>query len=92
MINFAHTLYDPAEDFAWDATYEVEVVWVDGEPFPAKVTLVEWIHGDERKTKAAAVELYGADWIENQEAGACEAWSESHLDDTLDQIADLAAE
>ena len=86
MIEYRAALYDPNEDFSWDATYRIVPGWVDGMIYAESVELVEWMHGDERKTKADAVAMLGADWIENQEAEVNEQWCDS--EDAEDQWAD----
>ena len=64
MITHTAQLWQPDWAHSWDATYHIQPGWVDGTIYAEDVKLVEWMHGDERKTKADAVELYGADWIE----------------------------
>lgn len=86
MIEHRAALYDPNEDYSWDATYRIVPGWVDGMIYAEDVELIEWVHGTERKTKADAVAIFGADWIENQEAEVCAQWSDS--EDAEDQMAD----
>lgn len=86
MITHTAQLWQPDWAHSWDATYHIQPGWVDGTIYAEDVKLVEWMHGDERKTKADAVELYGADWIEEQEAEVCRVWCDEA--DAEDQQAD----
>ena len=86
MITHTAQLWQPDWAHSWDATYHIQPGWVDGTIYAEDVKLVEWMHGDQRKTKADAVELYGADWIEEQEAEVCRVWCDEA--DAEDQQAD----
>lgn len=86
MITHTAQLWRPDWAHSWDATYHIQPGWVDGTIYAEDVKLAEWMHGDERKTKADAVALYGADWIEEQEAEVCQTWCDS--EDAEDQMAD----
>ena len=89
MITHTAQLWQPDWAHSWDATYHIQPGWVDGTIYAESVELVEWMHGDERKTKADAVKLYGADWIEEQEAEVCATWCDEA--DAEDQQADQMA-
>ena len=89
MIEYRAALYDPNEDFLWDATYRIVPGWVDGMIYAESVELVEWMHGDERKTRADAVAMFGADHIDSQEAEVCATWCDEA--DAEDQQADQMA-
>ena len=86
MITHTAQLWQPDWEHSWDATYHIQPGWADGVIYAEEVELIEWMHGAERKTKADAVAMLGADWIENQEAEVNEQWCDS--EDAEDQWAD----
>lgn len=86
MIAHTATLYDPINDWSWTATYHIQPGWVDGMIYAESVELVEWMHGDEHKTKADALAMFGAEHIDSQEAEVCATWCDEA--DAEDQQAD----
>ena len=86
MITHTAQLWQPDWAHSWDATYQIHPGWVDGTIYAESVDLVEWMHGDERKTKADAVAMFGAEHIDGQEAEVCATWCDEA--DAEDQQAD----
>ena len=86
MITHTAQLWQPDWAHSWDATYHIQPGWVDGTIYAEDVKLVEWMHGDERKTKADAVAMFGAEHIDSQEAEVCATWCDEA--DAEDQQAD----
>ena len=86
MITHTAQLWQPDWAHSWDATYHIQPGWVDGTIYAESVELVEWMHGDEHKTKADALAMFGAEHIDSQEAEVCATWCDEA--DAEDQLAD----
>ena len=96
MTNYTGTLYLDAADHECPAVYELDVIWMQGEPYVNSVRLDEWTFGGRRQTRETAVALIGDGEVQRQEGEAVEAWLPTAERDRDDDRADsrmwLAAE